>query len=232
MSPPRLTTGLDVPLYPVGLVVAGHPCLVVGGGAIAERKISALLYCQAAVTVVAPEVCTALAILAAQSRPNANQSPPLDVQLRPYQPGEAAGYRLVITATGVRDVDRAVHDDAEAAGVWVNSADDLDNCTFLLPSVHRDGPVTVSVATGGTSPALATWLRRRIATSVGPGLAALAGLLAEARHDLRQRGRSTEHVDWAALLDGPLPDLVRQGRLHDARHLLAHALDATRGLED
>lgn len=214
------------PLYPVGLVVRGRRCLVVGGGRVAARKIASLLDCGAAVTVVAPEVHEALGVLAASGTIAAIEGPPLDVQVRPYSPGEAAGYRLVVTATGDPEVDAAVHADAEAAGVWVNSADDPEHCSFVLPAVWRQGPVTVAVSTGATSPALATWLRSRVAEALGPDLEVLAGLLGDARQRLRAAGRSTEEVDWQALLQGPLPDLVRQGRLEEAKALLEAALAA------
>ena len=98
-----------------------------------------------------------------------------------------------------------------AAGVWVNSADDAAHCTFILPSVHRDGPVSVAVSTGGASPAMASWLRRRLGQFLGPNFGELAELLDEARHRLMAEGRPTATVDWAALLDGPLPSLVRDG---------------------
>ena len=65
--------------------------------------------------------------------------------------------------------------DAEAAGIWVNSADDPAHCSFILPAVHRDGAVTVSVSTGGLSPALASWLRDRIADWRSLGLWQLLG---------------------------------------------------------
>jgi siroheme synthase-like protein len=149
---------------------------------------------------------------------------PLDVQLRAYSPGEAAGYRLVVTATGVPEVDRMVASDADRAGVWVNSADDPANCTFLLPAVERRGPVVVSVSTSGTSPALATWLRKRIGASLGPGLEELAALLEEGRHLVKDRGDSTESIDWASILDGPIVELVAAGRIDEARALLLSAL--------
>jgi len=133
------------------------------------------------------------------------------LERRRYRSGEAAGYRLVVSATGIADVDGAVAADAEAAGVWVNSADDAERCTFLLPSVHRDGSVSIAVSTGGASPALATWLRRRVADDLGPGLGILAALLEEARQRVHAEGRSTEAIDWPALLDGALPALVRPG---------------------
>jgi siroheme synthase-like protein len=204
------------PLYPVVLDVAGRPCLVVGGGPVARRKVEGLVTCGALVTVVAPEVDPEIVALGAA------------VERRPYRRGEAAGYRLVVTATGVPEVDCAVAADAEAAGVWVNSADDTANCTFQLPAVHRDGSVTVSVSTGGASPALATWLRDRVAGQLGPGLGTLAALMAEARAKVTADGRPTTGLDWRAVLDGPLPDLVRAGRLEEARRLLDDAVRAAR----
>jgi siroheme synthase-like protein len=148
----------------------------------------------------------------------------LVLEERRYRAGEAADYRLVITATGDPEVDRAVATDAETAGVWVNSADDVDNCTFMLPAVHRDGDVTVAVSTGGASPALAGWLRDRAAAAIGPEAGTLAVLLDEARRNVRAEGRSTEATDWSAILSGPFVDLVRSGRIDEARALLQAAI--------
>jgi siroheme synthase-like protein len=204
----------------VGLLVRGRRCLVVGGGKVAGRKIAALLACDAAVTVVAPEVHKATAELAQVGAIAGIDGSPLDVQLRPYRPGEVAGYRLVVAATGDRAVDESVRRDAEESGVWVNVADDPELCTFVLPAVARLGKVTVAVSTGGASPALASWLRDRLADSLGPSAGQLADLLEEARQLVQRRGGSTEAVDWRAALDGPLPDLVRAGRVEEARALL------------
>lgn len=220
-------------LYPVSLSLAGRPCLVVGGGPGAARKAAGLLGCGAVVTVVAPSIDPSFGSLAHRS-----VEPPLTgpdracpgkptgtvtVVRRRYERGEAARYRLVITATGVADVDRTVAADAEAAGVWVNSADDMENCTFLLPSVHRDGPVTIAVSTSGASPALAARLRRKIGEMLGPNLGLLAELLQEARRRIHAGGRSTESIDWHTMLDGPLPGLVRTGDVEGARDLLHRA---------
>lgn len=231
------------PLYPVALVVDGRHCLVVGGGPIATHKAEGLLGCHAHVTVVAPQITERLRLLAkegasaasatsasakATSAESASAKAGADAQLvleeRPYRAGEAADYRLVITATGDPEVDRAVAADAEAAGIWVNSADDVDNCTFMLPAVHRDGDVTVAVSTGGASPALAGWLRDRAAAAIGPEAGTLAVLLDEARRNVRAEGRSTEATDWSAILSGPFVDLVRSGRLDEARALLQTAV--------
>ena len=218
---------MPAPPYPVVLRVEGRPCLVVGGGPIAARKVTDLFECGADVTVVAPDIDPSIEALEASAEQHDGR---LQVERRPYRAGEAAGYRLVVTATGIPEVDRRAAADAESAGIWVNSADDADHCTFFLPSVHREGAVSVSVSTGGASPALAGWLRRRIGESLGPHLGDLAELLEGGRAALRTAGRPTSSVDWTALLDGQLPVLVRDGRIDEARAVIAGAVaEATEG---
>jgi siroheme synthase-like protein len=195
-------------LYPVSLDVSSRSCLVVGGGRVAARKARALLDCGAAVTVIAPSLGDDMEALV----------PTLHcVERREYGKGDASTYRLVVTATGIPAVDGAVYADAEAAGVWTNSADDLAHCSFILPAVHRDGAVTVSVSTGGLSPALASWLRTRVASECGDGLGILAQLLGEARANLKRAGLRSDSVDWARLLEGPLLELIRAGEIDNAR---------------
>ncbi len=206
------------PYYPVALDVRGAPVLVVGAGRVAARKAEGLAACGAVVTVVAPDVHDDMETLS--NRTELGTPGSVTVVARPYRRGEAGDYRLVVTTTGHPDVDAAVAADAESAGTFVNSADDPAHCTFLLPAVHRDGPVTVAVSTGGASPALARWLRTKAAADLGPGLGTLADLLEEARRAVRSDGRSTESVDWERILGGPLPTLVARGELDEARALL------------
>ena len=202
------------PFYPVSLDVSGRACLVVGGGKVAARKARTLLDCGAIVTVIAPAVGGDMEALI----------PALHaLERRPYRRDDASPFRLVVTATGIAEVDGAVYADAEAASVWANSADDLACSSFILPAVHRDGAVTVSVSTGGLSPALASWLRTRLAAECGDGLGILAQLLADARTRLKRAGLRSDSVDWVGLLDGPLPELVRSGDIDGAREMVAAA---------
>jgi siroheme synthase-like protein len=181
---------------------------------VAARKARTLLDCGAIVTVITPALCDDMEQLV----------PSLHVlERRSYGQGDAANFRLVVTATGIPEVDGAVYADAEAAGVWANSADDVMHSSFILPAVHRDGSVTVSVSTGGLSPALASWLRTRLASECGDGLGTLAQLLGEARTNLKRAGVRSDTVDWARLLDGPLPELIRTGDIEGARAALAAA---------
>jgi siroheme synthase-like protein len=181
---------------------------VVGGGKVAARKARTLLECGAVVTVIAPAVGDDMQGLVPQLHA---------LERRKYTGGDAASFRLVITATGIPEVDGAVYADADAAGVWVNSADDLAHSSFILPAVHRVGAVSVSVSTGGLSPALASWLRDRLAGECDEGLGIIAELLSEARQRVKQAGRPSDSVDWSSLLDGPLLELVRAGAIGSAR---------------
>lgn len=205
--------GFPPVLLPVALRLEGRRCLVVGGGPVAERRTRDLLSCGARVTVVALEVGDSMASLA-------RESPELVVLHRAYLADDVRGNTLVLAATGVSGVDALVAADARAAGVLVNCADDPEHCDLYLTSVHRSGPVTVSISSSGTSPALARWLRERLALQVGPEYARLAMLLAERRADLHARGLSTMARDWEALLTDELLDSVRNGDEARARSII------------
>ena len=205
---------VDAPLYPVNLVVAGRRCLVVGGGRVALQKVQGLVDAGALVTVVAPEAVPELDALAT-------------VERRAYRRGEVAGYRLVVSATGDPQVNQDVYDDAEAAGVWINSADDPELCTVTLPSQLRQGRLTVAVSTAGHSPAVASWVRDRLAEQLGAEYDQLIGLLAEVRNEVRAEGRSTEGLDWRRALDSGILDLIRAGRLETAKERVSACLSSS-----
>jgi precorrin-2 dehydrogenase/sirohydrochlorin ferrochelatase len=201
------------PVYPVGLMLEGRPCLVVGGGRVAARKVEGLVACGAGVHVVAPTVTEAI-----RSRPG------VTFDERPYRPGEAAGYTLVFSATGVPEVDRQVGEDTRAAGVWFNSAADPASGSFVVPSVLRRGGLAVAVSTGGRSPGLAAWLRRRLEGEVGPEYAALVDLVSAAREAVKAEGRSPGEVDWQEALESGILDLIRKGRVTEAKERLRACL--------
>jgi uroporphyrin-III C-methyltransferase len=189
--------------YPVMLTVEGRRCLVVGGGKIAARKVDGLVAAGADVTVIAPSVDPSISAL------------PVTVEQRSYRPGDAsAGFRLVITATDDPDVNAQVYADAEAAGIWVNSADDPEHCSFTLPAIHRDGDVTVAIGTGGQSPAFAAWLRDRVRESLPAGLSDVVGQLAAERRAVQEAGESTEARDWRPRIEELAAGSSGRGTVH------------------
>ena len=199
--------------YPVTLRVAGRRCLVVGGGEVALGKVRGLVAAGALVTVVAPDVVPGLRDIAG-----------VTVEQRTYRAADLDGCRLVISATGDPEVNRQVFADGEAKGVWVNAVDDPRHCSFTMPAVVRQGALSVAIATDGRSPAVASWLRRRLEDELDPAYAELLELLAEEREGLRSSGVSTEGLPWQGALEAGLLDLVREGRVEDARALLRETI--------
>ncbi len=204
---------LDGPQYPVNLILKGRRCLVVGGGKVAFGKVQGLLGAGAIVSVVAIE-----------SIPELKTLDGITLEERPYRSGELADYRLAIAATDDPVVNRQIYLDGEASGVWVNSADNPENCAFTLPAVVRRGPIMITVSTGGHSPALSSWLRNRLDTELGPEYLTLLDLLSERREQLRAQGLATEGLGWQEALDSGILELVRTGRFAEARERLQACL--------
>jgi siroheme synthase-like protein len=161
--------------YMACLDLAGRRCLVVGGGSVGLEKTTGLLACKAKVTVVSPELHDGFRKLAVEWRCGS------------YRSSDLRGMFLVIAATSDRAVNERVHRDAERRGMLCNVADVPDLCNFILPAVHREGPIAVAVSTGGASPALAKRLRSQIAELVRPEHAELAEELRALRPEVRRR---------------------------------------------
>ena len=206
-------------VYPVGLRLHDRRVVVVGGGQVAHRRVAGLLEAGARVTVVSPEVTPALEALVEPGRLSW-------IRLR-YTPGDLVGAWYVVAATDDPAVNAAVYAAGERAGIWVNGADDPANCSFTLPSVVRRGDLQITVSTGGRSPALATWLRRRLEGEIGPEYAVLLDLMAVERDGLKAAGRSTEGLDWQSALDSDMLDLIRTGDLAHARERLQTCLSSS-----
>jgi len=163
-------------LFPIFLKLTARPCLVIGAGTLAESKIESLRAAEAAVTVIAPHASPAIQDLAASGEL-------LWIQ-REYKPGDlAANTFLVVTATNVPEVNRAVYLEATSKSILCNAVDDPPFCDFYFPSVVRRGDLQIAISTAGASPALAQRLRKELNTALpldlGPWLEELGNLRRE-----------------------------------------------------
>lgn len=187
---------------PVMLDLADRRVLVVGGGAVATRKVTRLLTAGASVRVVAIEA-------SADLRRISESEDRVELLLRPFADSDLEGVDLVFSATGEPHVAQEVYDGAQRRGLWANAADDPERCAFLMPAVLERGPLLVAVSTGGASPALAQRVRDEIDATLGLEYAAAVELLGELRDTLpagEERSRAL-----ASLLDGGLLEALRQG---------------------
>jgi precorrin-2 dehydrogenase/sirohydrochlorin ferrochelatase len=203
-------------LYPVTLDIFGRPCLVVGGGSIAERKVTGLLEAGARVTVVSPALSRGLLALAGDGR--------FRWQPREFMAGDTAGFVLVLVATDDGAVNRAVAVEARQRGALVNCADEPAHCDFILPALLRRGPLTVAVSTGGASPTMARLVRDELDAVLSGDYAGLTEVVAEVRRTLRDRGLSLDGERWAGAVDEEVRRLVANGRPEDARERLRERL--------
>jgi siroheme synthase-like protein len=205
--------------YPVNLLLDGRRCVVVGAGRIAARKVAALLDAGAVVHVVAPDIGPEVRAWRDEGR--------LSVDERPFTPSDLDGAWLATAATADPAVNRAVFDAGDDRRIWVNAADDPAHCSFTLMSIVRQGDLTLTIGTGGRSPALAAYLKDRLALEFGPEWAVLLDVLSEAREGIRAGGRSSETVNWRQALDSGMLDLIRDGRTAEAKELLQTCLSSS-----
>jgi precorrin-2 dehydrogenase / sirohydrochlorin ferrochelatase len=186
--------------YPIALVLDGKPCLVVGGGEIADGKLDALLLAGALVTVVSPEVRPRIAALAAEGQ--------ITLQQRPYQTSDLDATYLVIAATDDRPLNARVVTEARAAGILTQAVDDIPYCDFFAVAIVRRGDLQLGISTNGRSPAFARWMRERLDTELPAEYGDLLAVLGAVRDTIKAHGPIPAYEHWqAAITDDVLAAL-------------------------
>ena len=208
-------------LFPLFVDLHGRSVLVVGGGAVAARKVEALLDAGARVRVGAPAVNAALARLRDQGR--------IEVLDGDFQAEWLDGAWLAIAATDDAAVNSAVAAAGEARRIWVNVVDDARASSFHVPARIERGPLQLAISSGGGAPMLARHLRERLETELDESLGPLAELLSANRARIRARyPRLAERRRFFdGLLAGSLANCLRQGQHQQAEAVLEAALELT-----
>jgi len=206
------------PYFAAFLDVRGRPCVVVGGGPVAARKVDALLASGAKVKVVAPELCERIALQAGAGQ--------VSHAARPFEAADLDGADLAVAATHETDVNQQVADAARARHIPVNVVDDAARSSFIMPSVVDRAPLAIAISSGGTTPVLARLLRARLETMIPAAYGRLAALAAKFRARAKERFPDTEsrrHF-WEQVLQGPIADMMFGGREAQAEAALERAL--------
>jgi siroheme synthase-like protein len=191
--------------YPISLQLNDQPCVVVGGGKIAEGKVDGLLAANARVTVISPELTERLRAYA-----DAGQ---IGYIPRRYKPGDLKDAFMVICATDETDINHQVWQEASANKQLVNVVDDTPRCNFIAPSILRQGDLTIAISTGGNAPALAVRLKERLQREIGPQYARFLSLAGKLRQPLAQHisDFETRKALWYQLVDSNVLELLEQG---------------------
>jgi uroporphyrin-III C-methyltransferase / precorrin-2 dehydrogenase / sirohydrochlorin ferrochelatase len=208
-------------LYPLFADLTHRAVLVVGGGAVAERKVAALLGAQAQVTVNAGELTPQLRQWLTQGR--------IACRHDAFQESWLERIWLVVAATSDRELNRHIATLAGLRRIFVNVVDDAALSSFHVPAVIDRAPLTIAISSGGQSPMLARLLRERLETLLDHSLGGLAKLSARLRKRIRLR-----HPQMAArrrfyeeLFSGPVATLLRQGQPKAAWLAAEEALTTT-----
>jgi len=204
---------------PVFLRIRNAPCLVVGGGAVALRKIELLLSAGASVTVVSDSHDNRILDLIQQQK--------IIHLKRRFSPDLIKGMHLVVAATDDRTVNQQVSEAAVAQTIPVNVVDQPGLSNFIVPSIVDRSPVIVAISTGGTAPILARLLKSRLETLIPTAYGRLAGLAGGFRQQVKEKFNSIverRHF-WEQVLQGPIAELVFSGRNDEARIALEQLIE-------
>ncbi|WP_094603245.1 Precorrin-2 dehydrogenase [Sporomusa silvacetica DSM 10669] len=204
-------------LYPINLKLTGRRCGVIGGGAVAERKVMALLAAGAEISVFSPALTPGLSDLQETGR--------LAWIPRTYQTGDLHNFFLVFCATNEPEINRQAAAEAQAAGALVTIADAPDLSDFYVPAHVAHGDLLLTISTGGGSPALSRRLREELAARYGPEYGHYLTLLAKLRAEMKERLTTAKDREkfWRETIDQETLDLLKQGKFSEAEERIRNA---------
>lgn len=201
--------------YPIQLQLQGKEVVIIGGGKVAERKIAGLLHTGAVITVVSPELTETLHDFVIEEK--------IIWKKKHFTADDLDGAFLVIAATNEREVNLAVKQ-AAAPHQLLSLIDNPEESNFILPSVIRQGKLTITISTSGASPLLAKKIKGEIAELYGPEYEEYVDFLFEARKWILQE------IKDPALKKQLLTAITEKQFLHSTnregefRHLVQHLL--------
>ncbi len=204
--------------FPVFLDLKEKPCIVVGGGAVAERKVKNLLRAGARVKVISPELTLPLSRLREEKK--------IFHLARRYRKKDLKGAILAIAATDDRAVNEGVFREATADRIPVNVVDDPAHSSFIVPSIVRKRDLLVAISTSGRSPALARLLRRKLEREIGLEYPRLLKLLGKVRKKVLSLGFAQKQNQkiFRRLLKEDLLPLVKDEKRRELERRLSMVL--------
>lgn len=206
-------------LYPLNIDLAGRLVIVVGGGTVAERKVSGLLAAEAdiSVRVIAPNVTPNLRMMASTKK--------ITWIKENYAQNMLKGAFLVYAATNEYSVNMAVADEAKVCGALVNVIDDPSASSFQVPSSIRRNELLITVSTGGRSPALSRAMRMELEQIYPQSFGLWLECIKKLRTELKKKDLSSEHrtLFWRVAMRSDILSMVRDGELEKAEVELRNA---------
>ena len=130
--------------FPILINIDKFPCLVVGGGKVAYRKVLSLKEFKADVTLISPKYCKPLVELAKEGK--------INIINKSYSKEYIKDFKIVFSATNNPKINKTVHKDCQSEGILLNVVDNLPLCDFILPANVKRGSLTISISSQGKAP--------------------------------------------------------------------------------
>jgi precorrin-2 dehydrogenase/sirohydrochlorin ferrochelatase len=204
--------------YPIYVQLNEQPCVVIGGGKIAEGKVDGLLAANAKVKIISPELTPHLNDLVKENQ--------IEYTARHYQVGDLTGAFMVICATDQTEINHQVWQEASANQQLVNVVDDTPRCNFIAPAILRKGDLNIAISTGGKAPALAVRLKERLQKEIGPQYERFLELSGQLREPLARNIPDFEARKklWYELVDSNILELLSQDNEPAALDLISQVV--------
>ncbi|GLS92312.1 siroheme synthase 3 [Psychromonas marina] len=211
---------------PIFTKLENRPCLVIGGGEIALRKVHLLLKAGANVTV-----CSLAFHAKLQEKADVGQ---IKIIQGSFSESLLDDKWLVIAATNQKDVNKQVAESANSRQQMVNVVDDPTLSSFIMPSIVDRSPIIVAISSGGKAPVLARLIRERLEALLPMHIGRLATISGEFRHHVKKaiKSVSLRRRYWEKLFgNGQLGRLLQKGQTQDAIALMERSLteEVTKG---
>ncbi|MBR0102065.1 MAG: bifunctional precorrin-2 dehydrogenase/sirohydrochlorin ferrochelatase [Selenomonadaceae bacterium] len=207
-------------LYPINLDIDGKPCVVIGGGEVALRKIRGLLAAGAVVKVIAPEVCAEVEELARRGE--------ISLTREKFSEDMLGDELILIAATDNPEVNRRA---AQAKNILVNVVEGAGG-NFNVPSTIRRGELLLTISTGANSPAFSKFIRQMLEAELDENFGAGLEIISRWRRELKRRlpNHTQRKIFWQMVLTQETWQLLKQGQLNELEERINHALESF-GLE-
>jgi precorrin-2 dehydrogenase/sirohydrochlorin ferrochelatase len=162
--------------FPILLNLQKFPCLVVGGGEVALRKVQSLLLFNAKITLISPKICKPLKELKNKKK--------IKIVLKSYSKEHIKNHKIIFCATDNRLLNKQIHKDCKREGILLNVADNPSLCDFILPANVKRGALTISISSQGTAPFMVKELKKKSELTFSPAYNEIMELAGDFRKKL------------------------------------------------
>ena len=206
---------------PIFIDIKQKPCLVVGGGDIAYRKINLLLKADAAITCVSKECCDGIVQLV--------QSNKITHIEKAFEATDINSQILIVSATDDSTLNAHVSELAKSANIPVNVVDSPALCSFVMPSIVDRSPIVIAISSAGKAPVLARLIRAKLESTIPHAYGKLAELAGNFRDQVKAKFNNIEdrRYFWEKTFSGIVAEKVFSGKVDEAKADLQAQLDGS-----